>query len=103
MADERLTAFGDDMFGDGIDPHTGSITFQTDVSLPGNSHLPVAIARRRIQGVLTVGNPNGAEFGDWELRVPRMRVTSAAQRPWTGSCTTPFATTFSGLSGTARW
>lgn len=27
MADERLTAFGDDMFGDGIDPHTGSITF----------------------------------------------------------------------------
>lgn len=98
MADERLTAFGDDMFGDGIDPHTGSITFfQTDVALPGNSHLPVAIARRRIQGVLTVGNPNGAEFGDWELRVPRMRVTSAAQRPWTGSCTTPFATTFSGV------
>ena len=34
-ADQRLTAFGDDLMGDGIDPHTGSISFQhTDVFYP---------------------------------------------------------------------
>ena len=47
-ADQRLTAFGDDLMGDGIDPHTGGITFEhTDIVLPGNSGLDVSIRRRR--------------------------------------------------------
>lgn len=94
-ADERLTAFGDDMFGDLIDPHTGGLTFeQTDVSLPGNTHLPVAIIRRRESGFLH-GELVDAEFGDWEYVVPRLEVVTALNRPWTGArCSTSFRDQF---------
>ena len=62
--DDRLTAFGDDLLGDAIDPHTGSLVFtQTDVSLPGNSNLQVAVTRRRSQGFLYHENEH-SEFGD---------------------------------------
>ena len=47
-ADQRLEAFGENVLGDAIDPHTGSLQFkQTDISLPGNSHLPVELTRQR--------------------------------------------------------
>lgn len=92
-ADERLTAFGTDLLGDGIDPHTGSLSFQhTDVSIPGNNRLPVAISRRRSQGMLYHKSVD-AEFGDWELEVPRIKVTSA--NAWTGNrCSSHFSTSF---------
>ena len=92
-ADERLRAFGDDLLGDGIDPHTGSISFtQTDVSIPGNSGLDVAITRRRSQGFLYKDGVD-AEFGDWELVVPRMKVTTV--NAWTGNrCSNSFNTSF---------
>lgn len=92
-AEERLTAFGDDLMGDQIDPHTGSLSFlQTDVSLPGNSGLPVAISRKRSQG-LHYHESVDAEFGDWELVVPRLKVTSMAA--WAGNrCSNSFATSF---------
>ena len=39
--DHRLEVYGTDLMGDAIDPHFGGLVFtQTDVSLPGNSHLP---------------------------------------------------------------
>ena len=45
-AEERMQAHGHDLLGDSIDPATGGISFETtDVSLPGNSALPVAITR----------------------------------------------------------
>jgi RHS repeat-associated protein len=96
-AEERLTVFGEDMFGDQIDPHTGGISFlHTDVSLPGNSGLDVSISRRRIQGVLPAGA--NADFGDWELLVPRIKLTTAYNRPWTGNrCSNAFATSLTGV------
>ena len=94
-ADERLTAFGDDLLGDGIDPHTGSISFShTDISIPGNSALEVAVHRRRKQG-LTYSRSTNVEFGDWELSVPRMHVTAASSLSWTGNrCSTSLAQNF---------
>ena len=45
-SNERLKAFGDDLMGDAIDAHIGSLVFShTDVSIPGNSHLRVAVGR----------------------------------------------------------
>lgn len=92
-AEDRLRAFGDDLLGDGIDPHTGSLVFtQTDVSLPGNFSLPVEITRRRSQGFVYEDGVD-AEFGDWELVVPRLKVTSAFH--WTGNrCSNSFSTSF---------
>ena len=61
------------MFGDGIDPNTGTIVFEhTDISIPGNSHLEVALRRKLSQGELYHPTVN-AEFGDWEYAVPRIR------------------------------
>ena len=72
-AEERLRAYGPDMFGDGIDPNTGTIVFEhTDISIPGNSHLEVALRRKLSQGELYHPTVN-AEFGDWEYAVPRIR------------------------------
>lgn len=103
-ADERLTAFGDDLLGDGIDPHTGSISFQhTDVSLPGNSALPVTIQRRRKQGAI-YSRTTDVEFGDWEIVAPRIYAVSAASNPWTGNrCTVPFNQQFTQVQQGSRY
>ena len=82
QADQRLTTFGDDLLGDAIDPHTGTITFETtDVSIPGNFALPVAISRRRSQGAAYDENVRYG-FGDWELQVPRITTVTAAPTGW---------------------
>ena len=94
-ANDRLRAYGDDILGDGIDPHTGTIVFNhRDIVLPGNSGLEVALRRRRSQGMLYHDDVD-AEFGDWEYQVPRISAVSATVRPWVGArCTTPFANKF---------
>jgi hypothetical protein len=93
-ADQRLTAFGPDLLGDQIDPATGAISFEhTDVALPGNSRLEVAIRRRLTQGYL-YGEGVNAEFGNWEHLVPRI-VAISGSAGWTGSrCSNSFHTSF---------
>jgi len=58
------------LLGDSIDPHTGQLSFaQVDVSIPGNSHLEVAVRRRR--------NPSQSywnEFKDWQLVIPSIKT-----------------------------
>lgn len=84
-----LTALGTGLLGDSIDPHTGTISFQTtDVSLPGNSKLEVAVSRRLTTGRLYHLSVK-AEFGDWELAVPRISAITHRDSNWrTGSrCT----------------
>ena len=63
-----------DLFGDQIDPGTGSLQFsQTDVSIPGNFNLPVAITR-------TLSAPDSwfreaQQLGNWSLDIPHARST----------------------------
>jgi len=63
-----------DLFGDKIDPSSGSIAFeQTDISIPGNSSLPVAITR-------TLSDPDSwfretRDFENWSLAIPHVRST----------------------------
>lgn len=85
--ESRLQSFGSDLLGDQIDPATGALTFeQTDVVLPGNSHLEVAVRRRRSQGYYFKDDVQ-AEFGDWTLLAPRINVISGPTA-WTGArCT----------------
>lgn len=65
-----ITALGDDFAGDKIDLYTGGVTVgQIDVSLPGNSTLPVAWGRR-----YNLSN----HFGGWDIEVPRVSGTFAA-------------------------
>ncbi|MEJ2442628.1 MAG: RHS repeat protein, partial [Exilibacterium sp.] len=61
-----MQAHDHSLLGDAIDLQTGRLSFeQVDVSIPGNSDLPVEVRRRR--------NPSqsyGNEFADWQLVAP---------------------------------
>ncbi len=71
--EQRLRAFGNDMMGDQIDPSTGSLIFsQTDVSLPGNNGLEVAV-RRKLTGIDLQADASGF-FANWTLDVPNISM-----------------------------
>lgn len=63
----------DNVFGDSVDLYSGILSFTaTDVSLPGNDKLPVAVTRK-----FTVTNREGYpgysnSFADWELDIPHV-------------------------------
>lgn len=101
--EERLRVYGPNLLGDAIDPHTGAITFEhTDVSIPGNSALEVAVRRKRSQGMIYDENVE-VEFGDWEIMVPRIHAftgdpTTADER-WLGNrCSNSFYSSFPGYT-----
>ena len=72
-ASESFGTSGPGLFGDSINLANGSLSFSaTDVSLPGNGSLPVALTRR-----LSVSNRKGyqvndALMGDWDLDLPHI-------------------------------
>lgn len=83
--DQRLQTHGIDLMGERVDLNTGAVSFEhTDVSIPGNSSLQVAIRRKRSQGfpfahldsttVYTGSEQTNRrftnDFSDWELDVP---------------------------------
>ncbi|GGY57285.1 RHS repeat-associated core domain-containing protein [Parvularcula lutaonensis] len=78
--DERLTAHGLDLLGDRIDLNTGALTFeQVDISLPGNSDLPVELRRTIDQSEpyahldsFTVSASLTDDFSDWQLAIPKI-------------------------------
>ncbi len=94
-AEYRLVAYGSNLLGDGIDPHTGSIQFQaTDVSIPGNFNLPVAVMRSISQG-RHYARDVSVEFGDWQISAPRIHVLTRTGYDWTGNrCTNSFSQSF---------
>jgi hypothetical protein len=79
-ADENVTALGSDLFGDRVNLYDGSVQFiQTDVSLTGNSRLPVSVGRR-----LSTGNSQliNGHFGDWDLEVPHLHGVFSSSVGW---------------------
>jgi hypothetical protein len=61
---------GRGLFGESVNLYNGKLEFaHTDVSLPGNDALPVAVGRRISAGE----NPmEGKAFGRWELDIPHI-------------------------------
>lgn len=64
---QGLVGLGTDLFGDKVDLFTGGLQFvQSDVSLPGNDSLSVAVSRK-----YTVGRRElNRHFGDWDWKFP---------------------------------
>lgn len=64
----------DNVFGDSLDLYSGVLSFTaTDVSIPGNSKLPVAVTRKfTVTNRFDYGGPPGYAFGDWELDIPHI-------------------------------
>lgn len=81
-----VTALGDQLFGDKVDLYTGALRFdQTDIALPGNSGLEVAVRRQYTAGrKFIVGH-----FGDWDLDLPRMSGIYGEVNGWTGVANLP--------------
>jgi RHS repeat-associated protein len=71
-ASQNITALGADLMGDKVNLYTGAVEFsQTDVSLPGNSALPVSVGRRYVTGMLRQTYYEGL-FVDWDLEIPHL-------------------------------
>lgn len=71
---------GSDLFGEQVSLYTGSVEFvQTDVSIPGNSALPVSVGRRfrPMENLELAGH-----FGDWDLDIPHAHGVFANSVGW---------------------
>ncbi|KAF1706321.1 RHS repeat protein, partial [Pseudoxanthomonas sacheonensis] len=96
---ETFGPLNDGMFGESINLSTGGISFsQTDLSLPGNSALPVALTRRLVvDGNKSPTHANDIDlwkdfaFGEWELDVPYLSGTYSNTEGWTVDTATPNA------------
>ena len=83
-ADEQLADAGGTSVGDIVDLFTGSLSFQqTDVSLPGNSVLPVDVTRHFDAGIRSaLPTTSNLPFGTWDFNIPRITAVLASNAPW---------------------
>ncbi len=89
QAAQAVGPLGVDLFGDQVNYYNGSTAFsQIDVSIPGNSGLPMQIAR-----TWSTASPEGPTapglFGEWELDMPVMRGVFARNYGWQVRTATP--------------
>ncbi|MEZ5464169.1 MAG: RHS repeat-associated core domain-containing protein [Lysobacteraceae bacterium] len=74
---EKVGSLGMDAFGDNTSLYTGQTSFEvTDVSIPGNNGLSVAVSRRYEVEVRGDLKTKGL-FADWELDIPHLEGTFA--------------------------
>jgi RHS repeat-associated protein len=83
-SDANVGSLDASLLGDRIDYYTGHVEFAaTDVGLPGNDALPVAVGRRYVVDA----NPSGViperAFGDWDIEVPHIEGIVASSIGWT--------------------
>lgn len=77
-----VATLGPDLFGDKVNLFNGSLQFEhTDLELPGNSALAVALTRRYSPGRMPYVR---GIFGDWDLHVPRI-AGSFSEHGWVTS------------------
>ena len=87
-AAQKREPLGERAFGEKIALFSGSTEFSvTDISLPGNNDLPVALGRRFViqdrnqyQDRVWLSNLGG--FDDWDVEVPYLEGTFPAQFGW---------------------
>lgn len=86
-APRAIGVLGDDLFGDKVNFYTGSLDFtQLDVSIPGNSALPVAVGRRLRPGT---GVDTNGHFGNWDLDIPHLHGRFGYAGWYTGKGSNP--------------
>jgi YD repeat-containing protein len=85
-AAQEVAPIGDSIFGDQVSLYNGATHFEvTDVSIPGNSALPVAVGRDlsiEDQRMVPVGGGALRGFGDWSLDVPYVWGTFTEANGW---------------------
>ena len=81
-AQSTVGSLGNGLFGESVDYYTGQTDFvATDVSVPLNFALPMAVSRR-----YHVANRDGGtlpgQFGDWDLDLPHIETVLSADVGW---------------------
>lgn len=80
VAPDAIAVLGPDLFGDKINLYNGSFSFEhTDVELPGNNALRVAVVRQHTPG--RQWTVRGA-MADWDLNTPRIEGAFADIEGW---------------------
>lgn len=86
-AAQEVSPLADTLFGNQVSPYNGATSFEvTDLSIPGNSALPVALSRELViqdQRQVPAGGATLHGFGDWSIDVPYIWGTFTAQNGWT--------------------
>ena len=97
---QQIGPLGDSLAGDQISYFTGALEFSaTDVSLPGNFSLSVAVGRRFVvepsrdiaHSSASTGVWVQRAFGDWDLDIPYLSGTFARPNGWDVNTSTPTA------------
>lgn len=81
---QEVTPLTSDLFGDSVSLYNGSTEFNVvDISIPGNSSLPVELRRRRvIEDQRLDPGSSIAGFGDWDADVPYISGTFTQANGW---------------------
>ncbi|WP_170113336.1 RHS repeat domain-containing protein [Ahniella affigens] len=83
---KTVVPLDENLFGDSINYYTGTVEFSvTDVSIPGNSNLPVAISRRLDVSTTRSRGAQGRSphvFEEWDLDIPHLHGVFAASTGW---------------------
>lgn len=85
---ERLAATPGNTFGDQHNTESGSLSFNVvDVSIPGNSDLPVEFRRSmKIEDILLdYANPASSRLSDWDFDLPRIQAAYEYKTGWVTS------------------
>jgi len=80
VAPDAVATLGPDLFGDKNNLFNGALSFEhTDLSLPGNDALPVALIRQHSAGRSQFVQ---GQLGDWDIDVPRIGGSFLSQEGW---------------------
>ena len=79
---KAIATLGPQLFGDSVDLYTGALSFSnTDISVPGNNALPVAVTRKFVVRD-DQGNGTNNSFADWEIDIPNIGGLFTIQKGW---------------------
>ncbi|MGY6517175.1 MAG: RHS repeat protein, partial [Lysobacteraceae bacterium] len=82
---QEVGTLGPDLFGEQVSFYSGGASFSTtDVELPGNNALPVALTRMFVSPGDGDYKSNGA-FGDWSIDLPHVGGIFAEATGWVSS------------------
>lgn len=94
---ERVDPLTSELFGEQVSLYNGSTEFtQVDIDLPGNSALPVRLARRMKMQPRNAAESIGG-FVDWETEIPYIHAVVDKSVGWTVQGGNPNARCSSGL------
>ncbi|NHA16189.1 RHS repeat domain-containing protein [Thioalkalivibrio sp. XN279] len=80
---QSIDPLGSGLFGENVNYYSGGLSFyHADISIPGNSVLPVAIGRSYAVTDLRNKRVRDLPFADWDLDLPYVQGVYAAQSGW---------------------